>query len=329
MVHNNTTKASIARMLENAGEEYISGSEIAGQLGITRSAVWKGIGQLREDGYVIEAVRNLGYRLESSNDVLNAECIKKYLGDKKGIFPLDVYSSVSSTNDILKNSAGSLKPWHTVIADRQTAGKGRRSRSFFSPDGSGLYLSMFLKLPLEAQEALHITTAAAVAACRAIKKCTGAAPQIKWVNDIYISGRKVAGILTEASISMESGMMDWAVMGIGFNVYEPAGGFPEDISQTAGFIEKERSKNLRSILAAQFMSDFYELCRDLSSPRIISEYKDHSMMTGLRVGVIKGDQTIPAFVEDIDDELRLVVRYDNGAVEVLSSGEVSINLHNS
>ena len=321
-----STKDSIAQILENTGEEYISGSEIARQLGITRSAVWKGMEQLRDEGYIIEAVRNLGYRLERENDVLNAECIGRYLGDMKDIFPLDVYPSISSTNDVLKNSAGSLRPWHTAIAEMQTAGKGRRSRSFFSPDGSGLYLSMLVKLPLEAQEALHITTAAAVAACRAIEKCTCAVPAIKWVNDIYIDGKKAAGILTEASISMESGLMDWAVMGIGFNVYEPEGGFPEDIRQIAGSIEKERSKDLRSRLAAQFMKEFYALCLDLASPQIITEYKERSMMKVLKVGVIKGEHTIPAFVEGIDDELRLEVRYEDGSTESLSSGEVSINL---
>ena len=133
---------------------------------------------------------------------------------------------VDSTNTYLKRLAPQLKaarseedaPWRAVIASSQQAGRGRMGRTFVSPAGTGVYLSVFLTPRLSARQAVRITTAAAVAACRAIEACTDREPEIKWVNDILIDGKKACGILTEASIDLESGGMDWAIMGIGFNV---------------------------------------------------------------------------------------------------------------
>ena len=185
---------------------------------------------------------------------------------------------------------------------------------------------MLIKLPLNASQAAWITTASAVAACRAIEQCAELSPQIKWVNDVYLDGKKICGILTEASISMENAGLDWAVMGIGFNVYEPDQGFPEEIADIAGSILKNRRRDFRAGLAAAFMKEFYIICRDLGSSAMVEEYRKRSLMKDRQIYVIKGDTRVPAQALDIDDDLHLVVRYESGAIESLSSGEVSIKI---
>ena len=329
------TKEQLAQLLEESDGAFISGNEIAGKLGVTRAGIWKCIRQLEEEGYEIEAVRNRGYRLSEHNDAVSERCVRKYLSEYNKTdamsYPyltagIDVYEQVTSTNDVLKEQAAILPGWHCVIAGRQTKGKGRRTKSFYSPAGSGLYLSVLIRMPLPADIATRITTASAVAACRAIEECTDVQPAIKWVNDVFVNGKKTCGILTEASISMESGALDWAVMGIGFNVYEPEGGFPEEIAEIAGAIVSSRSRNLRCRIAAAFLRHFYQVCGKLESLSLVEDYKAHSMMKGLPVFVIKGDASISAVAEDIDEECRLIVRYEDGRREVLSSGEVSIRM---
>ena len=313
-------------MLENGNGEYISGNDIAENLGITRAAVWKNIRQLENDGYIIEAVTNRGYRLSEENDVISEDLIRKYLGEYSEIFEIEVLKQVTSTNNVLKEKAGEASAWHTVISGSQTMGKGRMVRSFFSPSGSGIYLSMLIRLPLPAMEATRLTTASAVAACRAIEECTDQKPVIKWVNDVFVNGKKTCGILTEASVSMESGALDWAVMGIGINVYEPDGGFPEDIKNVAGAVVTKRQKNLKSRIAASFMKHYYLISSNLMDKALIDEYRSRSFLPGRSVYVIRNDKKIPAVAETIDDDCRLVVRYEDGSREALSSGEVSIKL---
>lgn len=320
------TKEMIAAILEDNDGTFVSGNEIADRLGITRAAVWKGIKGLEEDGYQIDAVRNRGYRLGERNDVVSEISLKRYLGEYSDIFRVKTYQSVTSTNDILKEEADHLMCWQCAVSNAQTRGKGRRTRSFYSPKDTGLYLSMLIKLPLAAMEATRLTTASAIAACRAIEQCTGEHPQIKWVNDVYLRDRKICGILTEASISMESQTLEWAVMGIGFNVYDPEGGFPDEIAQIAGSISGERKKDLRSMLAAQFMKEYYGLCQDLNSSSMVEEYRQRSLMQGRNIAVLKGEMKIPARVIGIDDNLELIVEYEDGTREALSSGEVSIRL---
>ena len=323
-----STKEQLAEMLEYADGAYVSGNEIAEKIGITRAAVWKCIHQLEAEGYAIEAVRNRGYRLTDASDPVSEACIRRYLEYTPFGAPvlLEVQPMVTSTNDVLKERAQDLPNWYTLVAAQQSKGKGRRTRSFFSPPGSGVYLSMLIKLPLPAEEATRITTAAAVAACRTIRECTDAVPGIKWVNDVYVDGRKVCGILTEASISMENGSLEWAVLGIGFNVYQPEGGFPKEIAHIAGSITAKRQKNLRARLAALFITHFQDLCLHLMEPDIVEEYRRQSIMQGRQIDVLRGSTAIPAIAEDIDDMCRLVVRYADGTAEALTSGEVSIRL---
>ena len=318
------TRQKIAALLESSADEYLSGRVLAEKLGVTRAAVWKNIRLLEAEGYEIEAVTNRGYRLGSGHDPVSEAGIRSALGEAAEAYTLEVHDVVPSTNTLVKEKADSLPEWTAVISGSQTAGRGRIGRSFYSPSDSGVYLSVLLHPALPAAESVRITTAAAVAACRAIEECTEARPQIKWVNDVFVNGRKVCGILTEGSLNMETGGLDWAVMGIGLNVYEPSGGFPEEIRSVAGPISPHRQKNLRNTLAGAFLRHFYLLCRDLSSASFAEEYRKRSFLIGQEILVLKGDSSRPALALDIDDECRLLVRYEDGSEETLSSGEVSI-----
>ena len=303
-----------------------SGSLLAEKLGVTRAAIWKNIRRLEAEGYEIEAVTNRGYRLGKEHDAVSEAGICMALGNLAEVFTLEVHDTVSSTNTLLKERADTLPEWYAIISSCQTAGRGRIGRSFYSPSDTGVYLSVLLRPQLPAQEATRITTAAAVAACRAIESCTKACPKIKWVNDVFIEGKKVCGILTEGSFNMETGGLDWTVMGIGLNVYEPEGGFPEEIRQIAGSIAKKREKNLRNKLAAAFLRQFYILCNELTKADFAEEYRKRSFLIGEEILVLRGDAVLPAKALNIDEECRLLVQYEDGRKEALSSGEVSVRL---
>lgn len=317
------TRQKLISLLESS-EDYISGEDISKQLGISRAAIWKSVRNLKSEGYVIDAVTNKGYRLSALSDPLNTETINKYLGIDSDKFELEVHDSVMSTNTMLKAKADSAEDYHTIIAANQTAGRGRMGRSFYSPADSGIYLSVLLRPKLPAEQSLRITTAAAVAACRAIEACTDEKAQIKWVNDVFVRDRKVCGILTEGSFNMENGGLDWAVMGIGFNIYEPEGGFPEDIRNIAGAVTQHRKRDLKSRLAAEFLRSFHALCQDLERGAYAEEYRRRSFLIGKPVNVLRGESITPARVLDVDADCRLIVEYDDGSTAALSSGEVSV-----
>ena len=250
----------LRRCWRTPGPNSFPGTPSRTELGITRAAVWKCIRQMEAEGYRIETGKK-GYRLRDDSDAVSKNAILRYLGDASRLYELEVLSTVDSTNTYLKRMAHELKaakgdgdgPWRAVVASSQNAGRGRMGRTFVSPAGTGVYLSVFFTPRLSAQQAVRITTAAAVAACRAIEACNAGEsperqPRIKWVNDILIDGRKTCGILTEASVDLESGGMDWAIMGIGFNVYEPEGGFPEELKTIAGPIALTRRGPIRGRL---------------------------------------------------------------------------------
>jgi BirA family biotin operon repressor/biotin-[acetyl-CoA-carboxylase] ligase len=192
-----------------------------------------------------------------------------------------------------------------------------------------LYISLLLRpQACTADKALRFTTAAAVSVCEAIEKVYEAAePAIKWVNDIYMRGRKICGILTEASFNIEDGTLDYAVIGIGINVYTPEGGFPPEISDIAGsvFPAEETSEPVRNRLAAEVLNGLVKHCV-LSDADCISEYRKRCMVPGREIDVITHSGTKRAQALGLDDECRLLVRYDDGSEEYLSSGEISIRV---
>lgn len=323
-----TTKEKLLALFEEHKGIYFSGEELADKLDLSRTAIWKGVNALRSEGYVIDAVPNRGYRLSEDTDILSAQGIQKYLNEACSSIQLNVLPEVTSTNSWLREKAnGGAREGCTVISGRQTAGRGRLGRSFYSPENTGIYMSILLRPEgITPDRAVKITTMAAAAACEAVREVSGRPAGIKWVNDIFIDGKKVCGILTEASLGMENNSLEYAVLGIGINAYAPQGGFPDEISRIAGSVFTERQKDGKNALAAAFLNHFmnYYISKDHSV--YVNKYRDMSLAIGKEINVISPEGQKKARALDVDDECRLVVEYADGQKDCLSSGEISIRL---
>ncbi len=256
-------------------------------------------------------------------DKLSESGIRQFLKsntDRKII----IFDEVTSTNTLAKELLKSESDGAMLLAEKQTAGRGRMGRSFFSPDGSGIYMSIGLKPKIEAEKSVLITVAAAVAVSRVLDLLFNADTEIKWVNDIYYKGKKVCGILTEAVFENESGKILNAVLGIGINVSMPKEGFPEDIKDKAGVIGLV-DKVSRNRIAAEVANQFDILYKDLEKAEFLEEYRKKSCLIGKKVIVMPiHNEQYYATVIDINDKAQLEVRTDDGRVLVLSGGEVSI-----
>lgn len=320
-----TVKERLLPLLSES--EFISGEQAAKELNVSRAAVWKAVELLRREGCIIEAVTNKGYRLSGNTDILQADKINGLLGPLSESLYINVEQSVTSTNVLLKEKAASGAPEGTVlIASSQTSGRGRFARKFYSPKNSGIYMSILLRPDMPAENAVLITTAAAAAVAVAAENLSGKKTEIKWVNDVLISGKKICGILTEAALNVESGSLDYAVLGIGINAYVPSGGFPDEIKNIAGAVFDERAANLRNRLAAEVLKSFYGFYSSLRSRGFLYEYRRRSAVIGKRIAVISQDGSVPATALGIDDNCRLHVKYADGRTEFLSSGEISTKI---
>ena len=323
-----TTKEKLLELLEGSREVYLSGEELAKTLAVSRAAVWKAVKSLQQEGYPIDAVTNRGYRLSRGGDRLSAPGIRKYLEPGYRDIPITVAEETRSTNTALRALAEAGAPEGTVyIAQGQTGGRGRMGRSFYSPAGTGLYLSLLLRpVSWKPARAAQLTAAAAAAMCEAIREVTGKEPGIKWVNDILLDGKKVCGILTEASFSMESGVLEYAVLGLGVNVYPPEGGFPEELEGVAGALLDAPGEDVRNRLAGEFLNRFlsgYEHPEDRS---FLDTYRRRSVAVGREVTALSGGHERRAFAYAVDDDCRLLVRYDDGTEQALSYGEIRITI---
>ncbi len=237
-----------------------------------------------------------------------------------------VFSKVDSTNTVAKNTAFAGAVEGTAIfADCQTAGKGRLGRSFLSPKG-GVYMSYVLRPQIAPADTLFITVAAAVAVCRAIEAVCDKKCQIKWVNDIYIDGKKVCGILTEGEFSSE-GTLDFAILGIGINLFEPCDGFPPELPLAGSVFDKScrilRKKPIKTRLIKAFVSEFFAFYNNLSKKEFIKEYQNRSFLNGKEIKYTKDGKTLNATVLGIDDEAALIVKADEHT-QKLSFGEIQI-----
>ena len=320
------TKENLLALLERRKGEYLSGEEIARLLSVSRTAVWKAVNALRSAGYEIDAVQNRGYCLDAHTDILSVQGIRQYLNDRWEDLDLELLPCASSTNALLRERAVSGAPEGSVIlTNQQTNGRGRLGREFYSPPDTGIYMSLLLRpQALEPAQAVGITTMAAVAACRAIEEASGKEAQIKWVNDILLNGKKVCGILTEASVSLENGRLDYAILGIGFNVYPPAAGFPPELADIADSILRNQRDDGKNRLAAAFLNHFLDIYRSDNPSEYAAAYREKSMVIGRSIQVISPAGVRNAFALDVDKDCRLIVRYEDGTVEQLSSAEISI-----
>jgi BirA family biotin operon repressor/biotin-[acetyl-CoA-carboxylase] ligase len=318
-------KDQVLEALEKNKGAYLSGSALAAQLHCSRNGVWKAVKALEADGHVITAVTNKGYCLASEDDILSPAAIEKNQGELTGLFSIDVYKSLDSTNTLLKKLAGQGAPeGKVIVAEEQTAGRGRLGRSFFSPAGTGIYFSLLLRPGVSASDATRITTAAAVAVALSLEAVAGVNAGIKWVNDVFVDGKKVCGILTEGAFDMESGGMEYAVLGIGVNIAPPQGDFPPELRSIARAVSETAVPGLKSRLIAEILKRFWGYYKNLTDKSYLADYKQKSFILGQEVDVLAGDSTRRATALDIDDDCRLVVRYDDGSTEALNSGEVRI-----
>ncbi|MDE6891172.1 MAG: biotin--[acetyl-CoA-carboxylase] ligase [Lachnospiraceae bacterium] len=336
-----TVKEQVLLLLENHRGEFFSGQEIAQQLSISRAGVWKAVKVLQKEGYAIEAVNNRGYVLQKAPDVLSAAFIEQKLREKNIPLHVRVEKMVDSTNNELKRYVvNGEKRDMVLLAKEQSAGRGRRGHSFYSPEGTGLYMSLLLHPDAGPKEAAMLTTLTAVAAAKAVEKVSGETVQIKWVNDVWMRGLKISGILTEGSASLEEGKLEYVIVGIGINMYEPQGGFPEEIKNVAGavFESHEQKENLRNMLVVEFLENFMAYYQDFPARNYLEEYRKRCFVIGKRVRIITPEGAPGrtkdtdaadreyALVLGIDDECHLNVRYDDGTTEYLSSGEISVKL---
>lgn len=239
----------------------------------------------------------------------------------------EIHEELDSTNTRARIRAEEGAPEGTVIiARRQQQGRGRFGRSFFSPVGTGLYMSIVLRPAIHPTKALYITTAAAVAVAEAAETLTGEAMSIKWVNDVYYGNKKVCGILTEGQFGEQG--LQYAVLGIGVNIAPPSDGFPTDIAHKAGTLFSIAPPAAIERLAAEIVERFYRLYQRLEEKPFLEAYRRRSLLNGRKVQTLSSDGTPVETVTvlGVDEEFSLVVLGEDGIQRRLSSGEVSVGL---
>lgn len=235
---------------------------------------------------------------------------------------IEVYPCIDSTNSVAaQRVAEGCSQWHTVVALSQTKGCGRLGRSFFSPEGTGLYMSTVL-YPDEKARAL-LTGMAAVAVCEALEKELRLSPKIKWVNDILVNEKKVCGILAKG---IQKGSCCGVILGIGINLYRPEGGFPSEIADVAGYLFEEREEGLLERLCVSVLESLYKRYKDIGCDDAPEQYRKRCATVGKEVRVIPaggGAQRLGRALY-VDDSYHITVEYDTKERETLSSGEVSL-----
>lgn len=326
-----TTKEKLLALLEDSKGTFFSGEEIARTLQVSRAAVWKAVNALREDGYTIDAATNKGYRLSPDSDILSPQGIRRFLKPEYRDLDLTVLPTAPSTNALVREKANQGRPEGCIIiACEQTDGRGRYGRQFFSPADTGVYLSLLLRpTAYSPQQATCLTAAAAAAMCQAIEAVTGQRPGIKWVNDIFLHGKKVCGILTEAAVGLETGTLNYMVLGAGVNLYPPAEGFPEEIQSIAGSVLERSCPEAKNRLVGEFLNRFWDFYSHPECRAYLEDYRARSLAIGRNVTVLSAGKTVSAYAYGIDDDFRLLVRYENGDTEALSYGEIRIQLDES
>ena len=308
--------------------DHVSGEELCKIADISRAAIWKHVEALRDEGYSIEASPHLGYRLLGIPDRLIPAEIKWKLKTKLLGKEIISYKKVDSTNTIAYGLAeGGLKEGSVILAEEQAKGKGRHGRTWLSPPNGGIYFSIILRPQITPKEISKITLLAAVATAKAIREATGLLTMIKWPNDILVNHRKVCGILTEMKAEQDG--VDFIVIGIGINVNTPAKELPKGASSlTEELYYRSKDEYLSRIelvkkLIEKLEEYYFLLKRDGFKP-IIDEWKHLTATLGSRVKVTLQNRTFERPVHNIDPDGALVVRRDEGTLERVSSGDVTV-----
>lgn len=328
-----STKQKVLELLENNREEALSGQDMADTLQVSRTAIWKAIQALKNEGYDIESTTKKGYILTKKSDVLNAGTLQQELNFVSFVPDLEirVFSTIDSTNAEAKRilHQGTQKDT-LILADEQTAGRGRLGRAFLSPAKTGLYMSLILhELPQSADVTL-LTTVAAVAVCRAIETLTDKKPQIKWVNDIFLDGQKICGILTEGVIDLETQSIQSIVLGIGLNLSLQEKEIPVEWKKIVGALftesQKQKAGLTRNLFAAEIIKEFYQLKSEMQNKEYLDEYRERCFVLKRKVSFTRNNEYIEGKAIAIDDTGGLVVRLEDGSETTISYGEISVKV---
>ena len=259
--------------------------------------------------------------------MLSNKLIKQYLANDLKSMVVETYDCVNSTNDIAKELGKNDIRQALVIASEQTKGRGRRGRSFFSPNGSGIYMSILLRPTHSADIIPLLTTASAVAVSEAIETVTNIKTSIKWINDIYIDYKKVCGILCEAAFSGNNNL-DFVIVGIGINIKNPLGGFPDEISDIAAslFGNEAPSEEIMCKLCAEITNNIFKYSEKILDRTYINDYRKRLFMLGKEVVVISPTESYTATPIDIDDNAHLIIKTSDGTIKTINAGEISLKI---
>ena len=322
------TKEQLLRYLKKEQGRFVSGEKVSSRLAISRSAIWKQISRLKEEGYDIESSPRRGYALRSIPDCLLAGEIREGLNTRLiGRGPIFHFRQTDNTNNQAKALAYEGAPEGAlVIAEEQSQGRGRRGRTWFSPHSQGIYATVILRPLIPLSETPKLTLLAAVAAAEALETQTGLPIRIKWPNDILANGRKLAGILTEIGTEMDA--VDFAVIGMGLNVNVPQASFPSDLRYPATSILIEtgrpfpRIRLLQSWLEA--LEKYYSLLLQGDFDNILSRWKFLTDIVGSRVAVEMPGHRYIGEVQDVDGNGVLILKESDGALQRIFSGDVTL-----
>ncbi|MFR7752286.1 MAG: biotin--[acetyl-CoA-carboxylase] ligase [Agathobacter rectalis] len=318
-------KEEILRLLRSA-DGYISGQELCNRFGVSRTAVWKAINQLKEAGYEIEAQQNKGYRLMAAPDLMTEAEIKSLMHTEWVAKEVLYFDTIDSTNTKAQELAEKGYPSGTlVVADKQESGKGRRGRSWVSPSGTGIFMTLMIKPDINPNNASMLTLVAALAVAKAITSVTGEEALIKWPNDIVVNGKKVCGILTEMNAQFD--YINNIVVGVGINVHNES--FPEEISQMASslMIEAGGKRFHRAQIIAETMlyfEQYYDTflkTQDLSA--LVREYDELLVNRNKSVRVLDPKEPFDGKAMGITPKGELIVDTWESR-KLVSSGEVSV-----
>ncbi len=315
------TKYTILSILEEHSPEFVSGGSLGSELSITRTAVNKAVKSLIKKGYEIEGKKHYGYRLVSTDvDILNRETLlSAFSSSGIGVYYLD--STESTNRDAKAIATEGVELPYVVASSVQTGGRGRLGRSFESPSG-GVYFSLVMDGKSLKSPDL-ITIASAVAVSEVMERLTGIETSIKWVNDIYIRGKKAVGILTEGIINMEENRLDKVVIGCGINLKTKESDLSGSVRDIAtSFYPDGRSSVSRATVIAECAKRIVEIQKEDFLPR----YKAKCFVLSRKIYVVKGETRTPAAAVDLDSSGHLIVEYEDGRRDALSSGEISIRL---
>lgn len=306
-------------LMDNIGS-FISGTALSESFNCSRMAISKAVASLQSEGFPIDVSKRLGYKLNAGADVLSTASLLKELEDSN----IDVYcyNEIDSTNKKAKElSLNGIKPPFVVVANRQTGGRGRLGRAFSSPEG-GLYFS----LVLSGKDIINpdlLTTSASLAVSRALERLSGIKTDIKWVNDLYLNGKKVVGILSEGLVNIEEGGLSEVVIGIGVNLNVNPEQYPEEVRAIAtSFYPDGSAPFSRSKAIAECVNEVIKI----QNEDFLDEYREKCFILGQSLYVLRNGNKREALALSIDDFGHLVVKYEDNTIEALSSGEVSLKL---